>query len=300
MAPKLYIHCGVQKTGSTLLQETVRALAPTLKDDGLRVIPREALDASSFFDYHCRFRDRRPVDANLWMRLAEEWLESHLVRHRPKSVLISHEYLLGSAYRQFFFRAGEAARHLFEGFSGLGWEVTLIIYTKRQDRLIESMFRQRFRRTDPPSLKAFLSSLPWQAMDWLKLIRSLCRAMPRSRIVIRPAEIIRRGEPVFIRDFLSTCGIQYKGEIPIPEETNATLSKEAIVTRYPELLLERKALFPQEVVARSGGPLDALPDTLVPKAFLGRVLAYHHESNRKLGRTLLAKFPEADYAPDRL
>jgi hypothetical protein len=296
MKQTLYIHCGVQKTGSTLIQDSIQRLSSDLQEQGIRVVPRQAVQDSTFFDYHCRFRDRRPVDYNHWKTLAETWLKSVLRSHQPERIVVSHEYLLGSAYRGFFFRAGEAARHLVDGFGALGWDVRLILYTKRQDRLIESMFRQRFKRDDPPTLDGFLQAIPWRSMDWLALIRSLCRSIPRDHLIIRPAELIRRGDAAFVSDFLRACNIRHKEPIRVGPETNRSLPARQILDRHPTLAQER-----QHWIARQTGK-DAQDtseeDTLVPGLFLRKVLKSHRASNQKLCSSLLAKFPEADYAPD--
>lgn len=221
---KVFLHCGVEKTGSTLIQKALSRMGRLSHDHKLSVIPREAVQQMRFFRYMERFRQEnwQPDKAEL-KAAREEWKGMKL---RGDAALLTHEFMLGSARRSFYRNAEHCAETLASVFAGSA--IRFIIYVKRQDRHYESLYKQLLQSGLEMDKETFLRRVNYKEMNWVEVLDRIADKVGQERMVVLPAEKIGEGPDRFIQHFLTVCGVDYRDPIPIPEDSNRSYNAKGI------------------------------------------------------------------------
>lgn len=217
-APRVVMHVGVHKTGSTLIQHHIRANAEVLRAKGvfatnlragrymlkLRNKLRRAQKAG---------RDGPAIDAldppSRQVIAAARDIGAHTILVSDENILGQpfHWQLLSGADKASLYPHAEACLRLAtHGFEGL--PLTLIIYTRQQHKLLVSHYSEALRtlRVDD-SLEAFVRAIDLERLNFADLIAAMRRAAPHADIRIAPFETIHDGAPAFLGDFFAHVGL---------------------------------------------------------------------------------------------
>ncbi len=205
------LHCGAHKTGSSLLQDKLKRNSRRLLAAGIRYVPQESLEPLM------ALLDGRPdPEAEGQIRAYFESMIGEV-----NSLVVSHESLLGfaglvagEASQQFYAKAVSRARLLARCLDG--WKIQLILYTRRQDSFLESVYLEGFREEYIlGTFQAFFENVDTQQLNWFTLIREIEQAMPKGQITVRPFESISEGSrpfaEKFFKLFVKTDGMDFGG-----------------------------------------------------------------------------------------
>lgn len=134
--PKIYIHCGLHKTGTTALQLALDHHRDDLIERGL-YYPRQGIPFGLWGQHNIAWRvsrDRRfhPIHGDVNALLEE-------IRGRNETVLISSEDFEGSLVRT------ERWAPLLAAFCGIGFEPELIVYNRNPADYLVSLYYELIR-----------------------------------------------------------------------------------------------------------------------------------------------------------
>lgn len=203
---RLVFHIGVPKTGSSLLQKAMRNLRPHMRDRGVTYIDRNVFLAIPSYRAWAPYGKPGYSKDEFVEAFRGEVERKRRLGGRPTgTVLISNEAASGRA-RDFGVPFWPGARpgitEVVEALAPKSTEV--VMYVRRQDRLLESLYMQRIHRG---------GTLAWEAhrdrtclderVDFAELIESVAAIPTVDRVGVKPFEIIQAGAPAFVADFLA-------------------------------------------------------------------------------------------------
>ncbi len=210
---ELILHIGLQKTGTTLIQRSMRKLRPALRKKGIVYIDRqEMLEMKSIRGWSA-FTHTKPKKRDRFMRDMSQLLEERSKTRvgKPRRILLSNEGLVGTHspnYRRPFRERAERA--ISDVVEALEPDTTrLILYVRRQDRLTESAYMQRIHSGKAYTFERYLGRFEdGPIMDFSNLVERL-EAIPYiESVTTRPFEIIGAGHIPFVADFLEAAGMR--------------------------------------------------------------------------------------------
>ena len=264
---RVYIHIGVHKTASTLIQKSIQV--NSRKIDGLHEIVR---DRHPELKNHLRKYLNGIVDKT---HVTEKLNQILAAGEKINSLLISDENLLGPPASVFIKRDQNKvfypeAKHrilkLSEVFSD--HELTYLLYTREQESLLPSLYLD--------GLKYFRYDLSMEEFI-IKCLESNCRfdelleAFDGQSLVFKKFEAIYRGGEDFLADFWEAVGVKVQLKLPQDERVNSAISSiEAEICRtiaqlslsHADKLILRKWLRAMPELSNKGSKVVPSPSIL--------------------------------------
>ena len=220
----LTLHIGLQKTGTTLIQRSLRKLRPALRHHGIIYIDRSDIHRLNSLRGWAAFHRTRPELRSAFIRELGE-LVSEKTERAPdvssiRHVLISNEALAGFSSPNFklpFRPKTELA--ILDFMEALAPEDTrLVLYVRRQDRLIESAYMQRIHAGKSFTFEEYLARIDdGPIIDFENLVLRLERLPTVTKVTTRPFEFIGAGNVPFVADFLDAAGMPNLDLSPIAD-----------------------------------------------------------------------------------
>ena len=247
---ELTLHVGLPKAGSSLLQKCLNAERERCAEAGVRVITRGEFDELTD-RRHLRWR-RNGADAS---GLAHA-LTGLAELADERRVVISHEDLLGSITS---FRTGQMypwAEQVLTELAGIlrPRRMRVLLYVRRQDRFLESVYLQLIRVGESLTFEDFLAGFPGPtSLSWTDLATRLARAAEAcdGELVADYFEQINHGARRFCRDFMERAGL--------PRPTTFGFATQRVNRGYSE---------PALVIARAANPVLDGEDRRLLRRFL--------------------------------
>lgn len=171
MKSRLFIHIGTHKTGSTAIQRALKAGEKECLGEGLvRLNCHELLTK----------REWSPEDKSE----LQFWLRYNRERHSGAShrFLISSECLSGDPMTGYD-NAPMLASRLRE--LTRDFDVKIIVFLRRQDDFIESLYTQKIHEGNSMTFGDFLDGIDPETMNWHKLLESYALQFGRENIITR-------------------------------------------------------------------------------------------------------------------
>jgi len=174
---EIAIHIGTHKTGSTAIQTHVRRNRDLLKKEGVVFIDYPLNDCPNLSK---QTRLDKDVVAKHSELLNKELKNAQCSMR--KSLLLSHEGFSGN-HLTGYANADVLASHLRE--ITLGRNVRIIIYVRRQDTFVESLYTQMIHQGYSYSFQTFLKTLPKDSFNWNQLATIYSESFGREQIHVR-------------------------------------------------------------------------------------------------------------------
>lgn len=309
---ELYLHVGLQKTGTTTVQGGLEKLEGQLRREGVATVARrEMLSLDGVRGAASRPKER-PKAAKRFKRQLARLIERNLDRvemltgQSPRALFISNEELVG------VIRAGS---RLEEGFRPRA-EATLrevisivqpqrthvLLYTRRQDIMLESLYMHQVHAAKTFSFEEFLrNELEQPKMYFYQLAARLTEMKEVTTLRVRPFEIISAGSVPFIRDLLSPlqlARLDLSGLSDLPRK-NPSYSNEALrialkLNAHIQTKSERKILkrlLSEAFPIREYGKAQLLDDDQ-----RRALIECYREDNERLFEAFMPNFPKDSYS----
>jgi hypothetical protein len=201
----IYIHIGIQKTGTTFLQELC---FPHLKE--LHYIHKENYSTpppDGIVGRLSRIANTNPLFLHL--EKEKEELDCLLQAVKEETVLISYERLFGNLSFNFYdnFNTTRSLKYLFP-------TAKIILVIRRQDDLLESLYKQCLRAYFCPTLNSFLNyahkrfedpsyffsypSINARQLNYYKYARNYAEVFGRDNVIILPYEMMKTDQMGFL------------------------------------------------------------------------------------------------------
>lgn len=217
---KLFIHIGTHKTGSTALQSTLRA--------NIRLLRK--YDYSYITDDKAQSHNVREIASENTEELVNEKdrLCKIIQKQSSTNIVLSSERYFGN-YKNSYSGINQIAYNL--RFVTQPYETKIIVYFRRQDTFIESLYTQTIQDGQSWSFKEFADAIDFENFDWKQLIKPYVEHFGRDNIYIRPYEKSQLKHGI-VNDFAALIGIGADSlndaEIPQLAKTNIGLSRPAL------------------------------------------------------------------------
>ena len=302
---RVVLHIGTEKTGTTAIQAHCHAHARALRAAGI-LYPaglgyRNQVDLATAFAPFVRTGDMRGrdgiatrADLAAFRERTVARLTREVARRRPEVLLLSEEHL-SSRYN------GAAVTQLRDLLAGYAPEIRVIVYLRRQDAALVSLYSTSLKSQRPHDLAWLARTVPWLHYD--RLLARWARVFGHERLDVR---LYPPGSGTLIEDFSAAAGLPRLPEDRTPANRSLDRRHAALLARMnPALPLFRDGLANPDraglvefLEARSTGSRIAMP-----RADREAVLARYAAGNETVratwftGRATLFDAPPDDAAP---
>jgi len=219
--PHLYLHIGTHKTGSTAIQKALQHNRHLLKKDGFIYLPLPGCVRS--------LASSRELDKKFTHSFKEE-INRHIKKHRKGNLcfLMSWEGFSGdpaTGYND----TDIIAKHLKEATAHI--HVTIVVYLRRQDDFIESMYTQEIHEGGSIPFKEFINSYPKKPFDWNQLLHHYSKHFGKDNILVRKydrASLPKKNS--LLEDFSTAIGLsgKYLAKTEVTLTPNCGYSRDAL------------------------------------------------------------------------
>lgn len=300
----LVLHVGVPKTGTSLIQRSLRTLRPQLRERGIAYVDRQQIQQ---LDHRMSWGGDARGPAAGKPAFARELKtvvrsEVRLAAGRSQTVLISNESMIGRAEPGFgdpyWPRAAEGIGEVIAALSPRRTEI--LMYVRRQDRLLESMYMQQIHLGKALAWEEFFANVGGDDRVRYRDLMEVIAGLPTvASTRVRPFEIIEAGAPSFVADFLSYFG----AEDLVPLLTNFTPSNpsytqpawEAALEMNPHLRTEEQITATRKFLRELFPPGDYPRAALMTDDERSRLLEIYAPANQSFFRDFLPGYPADSY-----
>ena len=207
----LVLHVGGPKTGTSLIQRSLRTLRPQLRQRGIAYVDRSQMQRlehrmSWGGDARGPAAGKSAFAAELKGVVKSARRE---VAGRLRTVLLSNEAMIGRAGPGFgdpyWPRAAEGIGEVIAALSPRRTDV--LVYVRRQDRLLESMYMQQIHVGKSLTWEDFFANAGGDDRVRYRDLMEVIEGLPTVESTrVRPFEIIEGGAAPFVADFLAYFG----------------------------------------------------------------------------------------------
>ncbi|WP_018124271.1 hypothetical protein [Desulfovibrio oxyclinae] len=192
----LYIHIGIPKTGSTAIQQTLFENPEPLLSEGFVYYPNEL-----GVDTH------NPLARSWFENSADSTFEKwrYLKRYCDNSK--NHVIISSEMFPKTFHNKPESIDDIATALFGVN--VYFVIYLRRQDSHIQSMYNQRVKKfKNPGTIPEFIESFHQEfPCDYYAFVSSIAARFGNEKLIIRPFEKEQLIGKDVRTDFLSALGV---------------------------------------------------------------------------------------------
>jgi hypothetical protein len=223
----LYLHIGLHKTGTTALQYLLLNNRSLLEQKGY-LYPSTGLEdtpAHYGLAWSLDPNQKLPFSANeIWGRLRQEIKQS-----KAQNIVLSSEDFI-------ILEDLEELRQVTEDYN-----VKIIVYLRRQDYLVQSMYNQLVREPTirlTVTIQEFIQRNMYNVLVYLDFSHRLevwKNNFGKNNIIVRVYEKAQLPEGIFA-DFLEVIGLDFTDEYVLPEKKVANISFDLDVLEFLRLL----------------------------------------------------------------
>lgn len=314
MAPRVVVHTGFMKTGTTFLQKTVfPALAEVALHSYALGLKRGGSADRRFIEMSVEVRNGVSPDSS---RAIRDEMRGWMKGSNKRTHVYSWEGLVGgylTDYRE---------RDTMTGFLRDTFpEAHILLVIRRQDNLIESLYRQSLQTYHFSTVPQFLNrsidgfgpfqpsgpaNLDVRSLDFESLVASYERAFGADRVTVMPYEWMLNAPERFYAGLSQTLGVRVEPPVVtgIPPNRGYSILASRVAflvnrlyrsAHNPRGLIPLKALDPRRILQDGLDRLIYVKGELIPTDWRNDILALHAKGNRALDERLGLGLKELGY-----
>lgn len=210
----LVLHVGVPKTGTSLIQRSLRKLRPQLRERGIAYVDRKQIHRLAHRRSWGAYATGPPEDKGAFASELKSVTRSEMrqTAGKTKTVVISNESLIGRVAPEFgdpyWPRAVDGVGEVIAALRPKRTDI--LLYTRRQDRLLESQYMQQIHLGKSLRWDRFIAGAGKDdRVRYRDLVEVLGGLPTVESIDIRPFEIIGAGAAPFVADFLASFDLAH-------------------------------------------------------------------------------------------
>jgi hypothetical protein len=172
----LYLHIGTHKTGSTAIQSSLKDHSSELEGEGILHV--------SYFSFLKELMQTECFDPTLAKRVREKLNHNlnYSLQHSADRFILSFEGFSGRPLTGYA-NAEIIAEILHHAFDDI--DVKVIIYLRRQDSFVESMYTQKIQEGESYSFDTFLEQTDVLKIDWYALVNAYGSKFGTENVFVR-------------------------------------------------------------------------------------------------------------------
>ena len=217
---RLFLHIGTHKTGSTAIQHALQAHVKLLRKHGYALVPRFQA-ARELMRISCE--DPQIIDH------ARDQFQRSLRYHRKyreDKLIMSWEGFSGDPWAGYT-NSEIIAKSLRKITSGL--DVTIIVYLRRQDEFLESLYAQHIQRGYSLSFNEYLDQIKPSYFDWEFLLQNYAKHFGKKNILPRRYhKVFLPTKSSLLDDFSRAIEIPFHLTLPGNCQRNSSMSRQAL------------------------------------------------------------------------
>lgn len=306
----LVLHVGLHHTGTGLLTESLVELRPQLHRHGVALLTNEQMTGLADSAGWIRKAGSKPemshaFDGELRVLAGAELDSAARSGTAPRTLLVASEQLTGArapgsgdreSFRPYAEKAiGQVIEALEPG------RVQLVLYTRRQDRLMEACYVSEIEKGRHHSFATQFPNRYEPVFSYSALVERL-RALPRVKgIRVRPYETIGAGVRPFVDDFMSSIDLRGKLDLSVlgdePRQSSA-YSRNALrlaLAINPQLDTERERSLVREFLLTEFPSPPYAEARFISKKARARIVTAYRADNETLFATHMPDLPRDSY-----
>lgn len=177
----LYIHIGTWKTGSTTIQYNLNLFKEKLKTENIIYLSEN--DKIVTDDRIIRNFEKVEDDYVAGSRKKLKEIIQRYEGHNFKLVASAEEFS-GDPFTGFN-NVSAVAQNLKEITAGLNLDIKIIVYLRRQDDFVESLYTQSIHLGMTHTFEEFLSTFDGDSFNWKNLVSSYSKLFGEQNIIVR-------------------------------------------------------------------------------------------------------------------
>lgn len=310
--PRVVLHVGIHKTGTTTLQVALAALRRQLRANGVALITIEQMKKLRHENVWAARRTANRLEAPLFLEEFRSLVDSEIEAVERKSgepvrqVLVSNERMVGARmpsegdYPVFRPQTEAAMGEIIDALDP--GEVHVALYTRRQDRLIESCYLWEVQKGLSHSIREQFPFIDEPVMRYYELANRIAKVRRVDSMRVRPFEIISGGSLAYLDDYLSNVGLDGKldySEFAKDPSANRSYSQKALdlaraMNPHLDTKEERDAVrrFLKKQFSTDGYPAAKI----LSDAEREKLVALYREDNERLFSTWMPELPYDAYS----
>lgn len=219
-ATRLFIHIGTHKTGTTTIQYALRNNAEALRNENLIYL---SIPASAH-----KLMNRIDVDDHIISQCRDELNQAIAIQQKDGDFhyIWSWEGFSGSPNIGY-----ENACIVAESLKKItiGFDVQIIVYLRRQDDFIQSLYTQKIMEGESYTFESFLHNYSSVSFNWERLLRCYAASFGKDKIIARRYDgALFDGPDSLLKDFANILGSKSLFESTINIERNRGYSGDAL------------------------------------------------------------------------
>lgn len=234
---RIYLHIGLHKTGTTLIQKMLGENLEALSVRGITCLrTRGDYPASKLVR---GFWGGKPALEEALRRGADRAFRKELEDLPGDRLVVSEEDIQGKATGpngSLYPMASRAAECMAKVCAS--HETTVIIYLREQASFFESFYVQRVKQGGSLSFAEYLEDLDLDRLSWRPLVQAWRREF--GRVVVRRYEdIFSEGRDAYLRRFMRSVAPGFAPVLPADSRANAGYSEEGLrIARHANRFLD--------------------------------------------------------------
>lgn len=198
ISKKLYIHIGTHKTGTTAIQKVLKENVKSLKKENITYIP--LVDQTKKLKYVNKV-ERELVSSN------KKFLLSFFKKNKKSKCFIwSFEGFSGDPLKGYNNSEviAESLRKITQGIN-----VKIIVYLRKQDQFIESLYTQMIHQGESYNFEYFIKRFKNDDFNWYLFLNNYSKYFGKENIIVKQydKEILKKRKGI-INDFIGIIGVQ--------------------------------------------------------------------------------------------
>lgn len=289
---RMYLHIGVEKTGTSSIQQFLRINRDALKESGL-LFPR-APGAENHMALAAAAQNERKRDDLRLIYGLDSVAKIHDFRKQLAEKLLAeseeagcHTVVLSGEHCSSRLTTPAEVELLWRMLQSLTHDIRVIVYLRRQDEFLCSTYSTDVKSGFTGPMKLPSAELRDQRYNYYPLLQRWNSVAGRANLICRIYDRGALKDGDVVADFLQLVGLDYKEAFRRPERVNESLDIDALEflrlfnQSVPRFKKDRPNLLRGNVVkllqAASNGPAAALPDEE-----LAEFMRHFRESNTRV------------------
>jgi hypothetical protein len=235
---KIYLHIGLEKTGTTSIQEFL-----TYKRDEL--INKKILYAKSLHlpnneyisvafrneeyvdDLRIKHNITNPLQILKFREIIKDNLQQEINKYNPDILIISNEHISSRIKEE------EERKNLINFLRNFSDDITMIVYLRRQDKFLESLYSTSIISGNTYSFEKFFQQIIYrQDLHFYKFLKSWEEFINKKNIIVRNFEKNSLYKNDIVEDFIKILNLDIKKDKNFKNNTSLGFKKLAFLRHF--------------------------------------------------------------------